>query len=217
MIWLLVTFLLWRISRTQIPLNIGKDCDPRQIRPSWLFPDLSNVPVIWALLLLQLEWTPWFSTWPAVLAYVQTAAENSLAFIIFVLCSSFFVLSFVKRSGFDFFFFFFFFFLIFFFRGALYKCFCNTNNVKSDWGQKLSNHYCFTLLLNTADHIECFSSSNSHSCGQGGTPSVGTKSEQLFIQSAFFGPQAPGATAKDVMWSRNKYSWNGSYYYVLAK
>ena len=33
------------------PAVIGNDCDPLQIRPGWLFPDLSNVPVTWALLL----------------------------------------------------------------------------------------------------------------------------------------------------------------------
>ena len=48
MIWLLVTYLPWRIFRTLMPLNIGNDCEPLQIRPGWLFPDLSNEPVIWA-------------------------------------------------------------------------------------------------------------------------------------------------------------------------
>ena len=50
----LVTFLPWHISRTLILLNIGNDCDPLQVRPGWLFPDLSNVPVTWALLSLLL-------------------------------------------------------------------------------------------------------------------------------------------------------------------
>ena len=54
MIWLLVTFLPWYISRTLILLNMGNDCDPLQIRPGWLFPDHSNVPVTWALLSLLL-------------------------------------------------------------------------------------------------------------------------------------------------------------------
>ena len=77
--------------------------------------------------------------------------------------------------------------------------------------------YFLTFLLNTDDHIECFREDGPHSCGQGGTPLPGTKSEQLFIRLAFFAPRMAGATSWDSEWSRNMYSWNGSYYYVLAK
>ena len=78
--------------------------------------------------------------------------------------------------------------------------------------------YIFRLF--TADRIECFKTKDTHSCGQGGTPSLGTISEQLFIQSAFFGPRARGASTPhwdDKNWGRNNYTWNGSYYFVFAK
>ena len=106
--------LPWHISRTRILLNIGKDCDPLQIRPGWLFPDLPNVPVTWALLPL-----------------LFTSGMNFLFLFIYVnrslcLCSRgswkltcfhnlfsvFHLFSFVKRSV---------------LRGALYKCFGNNN------------------------------------------------------------------------------------------
>ena len=103
MIWLLITFLPWYISRTWIPLNIGNDCDPLQIRPGWLFPDPSNEPVTWALLSLQLGsgMSFLFLYGITVLAYVQAAAENSFVSITFVLSFSSFVLSFEKRSILD--------------------------------------------------------------------------------------------------------------------
>ncbi|XP_072018223.1 uncharacterized protein [Amphiura filiformis] len=73
------------------------------------------------------------------------------------------------------------------------------------------------------DHIECFGSKEhpqSNRCGYGGTPSVGSQSPQLLIRSAFFGPRAKGSSvifrSKELP-SRNRYTWMGSYYYVLAK
>ena len=47
------TYILWCISRTLILLNMDV-FNSLQIRPGWLFLDLSNVLVTWASLLLQL-------------------------------------------------------------------------------------------------------------------------------------------------------------------
>ena len=98
MIWLLVKFLPWHISRTLILLNIGNDCNPLQIRPGWLFPDLSNVPVTWALLLPLLA-SGMIFLFITVLAYFQEAAENSLVPIIFVLYFSCFFFCKALRSS----------------------------------------------------------------------------------------------------------------------
>ncbi len=72
------------------------------------------------------------------------------------------------------------------------------------------------LFPTTGERIECVGA-NSNRCGHGSTPPVGTTSQRLAILTLYFGPRASGASAHQDEWSRNKYTWNGSYYYILAK
>ena len=70
-----------------------------------------------------------------------------------------------------------------------------------------------------ADRVTCIETS-SGKCGQGdggGLPADNEVSKPLIFQSLFFSPRGTGASAANDQWFRNKYTWNGSYYYVFAK
>ena len=55
------------------------------------------------------------------------------------------------------------------------------------------------------------------SAGKGGLLPLTRNPEPFFFESLYFGPRASGASAHSNQWYRNKYTWNGSYYYVYAK
>ncbi|XP_071808542.1 echinolectin 1-like [Asterias amurensis] len=55
-------------------------------------------------------------------------------------------------------------------------------------------------------------------CGEGNLPPIDKPSKPLVLISVFFGPRAVGQGADGTHgWARNRYTWSGSYYYLLAK
>ncbi|XP_030835256.1 uncharacterized protein LOC105447393 [Strongylocentrotus purpuratus] len=59
----------------------------------------------------------------------------------------------------------------------------------------------------------------SHKCGWGEVPRPDEASDQVLIESVYFGPRSSsnGAMTHMGSWQANKYTWNGSYYFVYAK
>ncbi|XP_071500910.1 echinolectin 1-like [Diadema antillarum] len=72
--------------------------------------------------------------------------------------------------------------------------------------------------LNSVEIMTCIPGSSSK-CGQGGTPSANGESKPFFFESVHFGPRAKGAQlpSHSRRWHRNRYSWNGTYYFVYAR
>ncbi|XP_030835299.1 uncharacterized protein LOC100892128 isoform X1 [Strongylocentrotus purpuratus] len=72
----------------------------------------------------------------------------------------------------------------------------------------------------SVDRVTCIPGSTSK-CGQGGgLPPANGVSKPFFFQSLFFSPRGTGASLPSSVsgqWHRNKYTWNGSFYYVYAK
>eukprot|EP00057_Strongylocentrotus_purpuratus_P019630 XP_011674104.1 PREDICTED: uncharacterized protein LOC105443016 [Strongylocentrotus purpuratus] len=69
----------------------------------------------------------------------------------------------------------------------------------------------------SVDRVTCIPGGTSE-CGQGGgLPPANGVSKPFFFQSLFFSPRGSGASLSSDQWFRNKYTWNGSYYYVYAK
>nr|XP_054768672.1 echinolectin 1-like [Lytechinus pictus] len=80
----------------------------------------------------------------------------------------------------------------------------------------------FTRLefLPGGNRITCRNTAGtSHKCGWGEVPKPNEASEQVLIESVYFGPRSTSNGAMTYMgsWQSNKYTWNGSYYYVYAK
>ncbi|XP_072175004.1 echinolectin 1-like [Diadema setosum] len=58
----------------------------------------------------------------------------------------------------------------------------------------------------------------SHKCGYGRVPKPNEESDQILIESVYFGPRATasGANVYREDWQANRFTWQGSYYYVYA-
>ncbi|XP_038061206.1 uncharacterized protein LOC119731954 [Patiria miniata] len=69
------------------------------------------------------------------------------------------------------------------------------------------------------DRVMCLSGSSINLCGQDGLPRRNEATERLVVTNVYFGPRAVdrGATATRSEWRRNSYTWDGSFYYLLAK
>ncbi|XP_041480135.1 uncharacterized protein LOC121427681 [Lytechinus variegatus] len=69
----------------------------------------------------------------------------------------------------------------------------------------------------SVDQVTCIPGGTSK-CGQGGgLPPANGISGRFFFQRLFFSPRGAGSSAHNDQWTRNRYTWNGSYYYVYAK
>ncbi|XP_038060747.1 uncharacterized protein LOC119731615 [Patiria miniata] len=76
------------------------------------------------------------------------------------------------------------------------------------------------LRFNDAgDRVMCFGKYAEHLCGQDGLPRKNEATERLVVTNVYFGPRAVdrGATATRSNWFRNRYTWDGSFYNLLAK
>ncbi|XP_033642524.1 uncharacterized protein LOC117302649 [Asterias rubens] len=76
-------------------------------------------------------------------------------------------------------------------------------------------------LTEDGDRMACFAGGSSR-CGEQGLPRVDQPSDRLVITSLYFGPRAVSrgayvSSAHTTTWPRNRYTWSGSYYYLLAK
>ncbi|XP_038061162.1 uncharacterized protein LOC119731933 [Patiria miniata] len=69
------------------------------------------------------------------------------------------------------------------------------------------------------DRVMCLGGPSSNLCGQDGLPRKNEATERLVVTNVYFGPRAVdrGATATRSEWRRNRYTWDGSFYYLLAK
>ncbi|XP_071500909.1 echinolectin 1-like [Diadema antillarum] len=82
-----------------------------------------------------------------------------------------------------------------------------------------NDHTRLQFQSNSVEIMTCIPGSTSK-CGQGGTPSANGESKPFFFESLYFGPRAAGAELSSTLagqWHRNKYSWNGTYYFVYAR
>ncbi|XP_022100008.1 uncharacterized protein LOC110984290 [Acanthaster planci] len=66
------------------------------------------------------------------------------------------------------------------------------------------------------DRLVC-NGERSTACGLNGLPFRDEQSQFLAITALHFTPRIQGASAHSDEWHRNRYSWSGSYYYILAR
>ncbi|XP_038062042.1 uncharacterized protein LOC119732550 isoform X2 [Patiria miniata] len=73
-------------------------------------------------------------------------------------------------------------------------------------------------LTEEGDRLTCFAGGSTR-CGHSGLPRTDEPSGRVAFTSVYFGPRAVdrGATAHQSQWQRNRYTWSGSFYYLLAK
>ncbi|XP_022085445.1 uncharacterized protein LOC110976476 [Acanthaster planci] len=73
-------------------------------------------------------------------------------------------------------------------------------------------------LTDEGDRLNCFAGGSSR-CGEDGLPRTDEPSARVAFTSVYFGPRAEdrGAQAHQSEWSRNRFTWSGSFYYLLAK
>ncbi|XP_038061158.1 uncharacterized protein LOC119731931 [Patiria miniata] len=69
------------------------------------------------------------------------------------------------------------------------------------------------------DRVMCLSSSNTNRnlCGRNGLPRKNEATDRLVVTNVYFGPRANGASGYNLQWRCNSYTWDGSFYYLLAK
>ncbi|XP_072171725.1 echinolectin 1-like [Diadema setosum] len=82
-----------------------------------------------------------------------------------------------------------------------------------------NDHTRLQFQSNSVETMTCIPGGSSK-CGQGGTPSANGESKPFFFESVYFGPRAEGAQLSSTLagqWHRNRYTWNGTYYFVYAK
>ena len=85
--------------------------------------------------------------------------------------------------------------------------------------QILSGHdHTTMLLIEDKQHLMCRNTSASHACGQDNKPPALQQTDSLILLSASMDPQGLEASVCCLnQWWRNKYTVNGSYYFVWLK